>query len=63
MYSRAPTSDAAGVTIIETSGVAHRIEFRADHINNQPKIIHTTAPSLISAGTRFTVHWPAPDLL
>ena len=55
--------DAAGVTIIETSGVAHRIEFRADHVNNQPKIIHTTAPSPISTGTRFTIHWPAPDLL
>ena len=55
--------DAAGVTIIETRGVAHRIEFRVDHINNQPKIIHTTAPSPISVGTRFTIHWPAPDLL
>jgi DNA topoisomerase VI subunit B len=54
---------AAGVTIIETSGVAHRIEFRADHINNQPKIIHTTTPSPISAGTRFTIHWPEPGLL
>ena len=56
-------SDAAGVTIIETSGVAHRIEFRSDHIDNQPKIIHTTAPSPIGAGTRFAVHWPAPELL
>jgi hypothetical protein len=55
--------DAAGVTVIETRGVAHRIEFRADHINNQPKIIHTTAPSPIGTGTRFTVHWPAPGLL
>jgi hypothetical protein len=55
--------DAAGVTIIETRGVAHRIEFRADHIDNQPKIIHMTAPSPISTGTRFTIHWPAPDLL
>jgi DNA topoisomerase VI subunit B len=55
--------DAAGVTIIETSGVAHRIEFRADHVKNQPKIIHTTTPSPISTGTRFTIHWPAPDLL
>ena len=51
-------SDAAGVTTIETSGVAHRIEFRADHIDNQPKIIHTTAPSPIGTGTRFTIHWP-----
>jgi hypothetical protein len=57
------TGDAAGVTIIETRGVAHRIEFRADHINNQPKIIHATAPSPISTGTRFTIHWPAPGLL
>jgi DNA topoisomerase VI subunit B len=55
--------DAAGVTIIETSGVAHRIEFRADHVNNQPKIIHTTAASSISTGTRFTIHWPDPSLL
>jgi DNA topoisomerase VI subunit B len=46
--------DAAGVTIIETRGVAHRIEFRADHIDNQPKIIHTTEPSPITTGTRFT---------
>jgi hypothetical protein len=55
--------DAAGVTIIEAHGVGHRIEFRADHINNQPIIIHTTAPSPIGTGTRFTVHWPKPDLL
>jgi DNA topoisomerase VI subunit B len=57
------SGDAAGVTIIETRGVAHRIEFRADHINNQPKILHTTAPSSIGTGTRFTIHWPAPHLL
>jgi hypothetical protein len=55
--------DAAGLTVIETRGLAHCIEFRADHITNQPKIIHTTAPSPISTGTRFTIHWPAPDLL
>ena len=29
--------EAAGVTIIEAHGIAHRIEFRVDHINNQPK--------------------------
>jgi hypothetical protein len=57
------SGDAAGVTVIESRGVAHRIEFRADHINNQPKILHTTAPSPISKGTRFTVHWPAARLL
>jgi hypothetical protein len=57
------TGDAAGVTIIETHGITHRVEFRADHIDNQPKIIHTTVPSTITAGTRFTIHWPAPELL
>ena len=50
------SGDAAGVTIIETRGVAHRIEFRVDHINNQPKIIHTTAPSPIAH--RNQVHDP-----
>jgi DNA topoisomerase VI subunit B len=57
------SGDAAGVTIVETRGVAHRIEFQVDHINAQPKIIHTTANSPVNVGTRFTVHWPAPRLL
>jgi DNA topoisomerase VI subunit B len=52
-------NEAAGVTIIETRGVKHRIEFRVDHINNQPKITHTTTPSTITVGTRITVKWPA----
>jgi DNA topoisomerase VI subunit B len=51
-------NEAAGVTIIETRGVKHRIEFRVDHIN-QPKITHTTTPSTITVGTRITVKWPA----
>jgi DNA topoisomerase VI subunit B len=50
--------DAAGVTVIESSGVAHRIEFKVDHINNQPRIVHTTAPSPIEVGTKITIHWP-----
>lgn len=53
--------DAAGVTIIETRGLRHQIEFRVAHVDNQPKIIHTTAPSPIEAGTKITVHWP-PEL-
>jgi DNA topoisomerase VI subunit B len=52
-------TDAVGMTIIETRGVEHRIEFRVDHINNQPKIGHTTAPSSIRTGTKITVNWPA----
>jgi DNA topoisomerase VI subunit B len=51
-------ADAVGVTIIETRGVNHCIEFRVDHVNNQPKIAHTTTPSRINAGTRITVKWP-----
>jgi hypothetical protein len=57
------TGDRAGVTIIEVRGVAHRIEFRVDHVNNQPKIIHTAAPTTVETGTRFTIHWPASDAL
>ena len=55
--------DRAGVTIIESRGVEHRIEFRVDHVNNQPRIVHTTAPSPVEVGTRFTVHWPPSTLL
>jgi hypothetical protein len=51
-------NEAAAVTIIETRGVKHRIEFRVDHVNNQPKITHATAPSTINVGTRITVKWP-----
>ena len=51
-------ADAAGVTIIETRGVRHQIEFRVDHINNQPKIIHTTAESSVKVGTKLTIKWP-----
>jgi hypothetical protein len=54
---------AVGVMIIEAHGCAHRIEFRADHINSEPKIIHTTGPSPVNVGTRFTVYWPRPELL
>jgi hypothetical protein len=53
-------SDAAGVTIIEARGIAHRIEFRVDHVNNQPKIIHTTAESPVTVGTKLTIKMAAP---
>jgi DNA topoisomerase VI subunit B len=51
-------AEPVGTTIIETRGVKHRIEFRADHVNNQPKISHTTAPSTVTVGTKITVKWP-----
>jgi hypothetical protein len=55
-------SDGNAVTIIETQGVKHRIEFCVDHINSQPKIIHTTSESPINVGTKLTIKWP-PGLL
>jgi DNA topoisomerase VI subunit B len=51
--------EAVGTTIIETRGVAHRIEFRVDHVNNQPKITHATTPSPVNVGSKITVKWPA----
>jgi hypothetical protein len=52
-------TEAAGLTIIETRGVKHCIEFRVDHINNEPKITHITTPSSINVGTKITVKWPS----
>jgi hypothetical protein len=54
-------ADAAGITIIETRGIRHQIEFRVDHINNQPKIIHTTAESSVNVGTKLTIQWPQAE--
>jgi DNA topoisomerase VI subunit B len=51
-------TEAAGVTIIETRGERHRIEFRVDHVNNEPRISHTTTESPINVGTKVTVKWP-----
>jgi DNA topoisomerase VI subunit B len=53
--------DTAGTTIIETRGIKHQIEFRVDHINNQPKIIHTTVDSPVTVGTKLTINWPPED--
>jgi len=55
---RVRSGDAAGVTVIESRGVTHRIEFRVDHINNEPRIVHTTAPSAVEIGTKLTINWP-----
>ena len=51
-------AEAAGVTIIETRGQRHRIEFRVDHVNNEPKITHDIKPSSVNVGTKVTVRWP-----
>ena len=65
VLDRREGGDRAGVTTIEARGVLHRIEFRVDHISNQPKIVHTTAPSPVVVGTKFTLHlhWPQVGLL
>ena len=55
-------AEAVGVTIIETRGIEHRIEFRVDHVNNEPKITHTTSPSPVKTGTRITIKWPVIPL-
>jgi DNA topoisomerase VI subunit B len=55
-------TDAVGMTIIETRGVEHRIEFRVDHINNQPKISHDIAPSSVRVGTKITLKWSKASL-
>jgi hypothetical protein len=52
-------ADAVGETVIEALGIEHKIEFRVDHINNEPKITHSASPSPVRTGTRVTVKWPA----
>jgi DNA topoisomerase VI subunit B len=51
-------TEATGVTIIETRGAKNCIEFRVDHINNEPKITHTIGHSSVKTGTKITVKWP-----
>jgi DNA topoisomerase VI subunit B len=55
--------DGLGVTVIESRGLSHRIEFRVDHINNQPRIVRTAAPSPLEVGTRFTIAWPPTNVM
>jgi DNA topoisomerase VI subunit B len=50
--------DACSETVIEAKGIAHQIKFAVDHIRQEPRIEHTTRPSLIVSGTRITVEMP-----
>jgi len=59
-YNREINAEAVGVTIIETRGQSHRIEFRVDHVNSQPKLTHTVTPCARARGTAITVKWPKP---
>jgi DNA topoisomerase VI subunit B len=52
--------EATGITIIETHGQSHRIEFKVDHVTNQPKLIHTVTPCARQRGTAVIVKWPQP---
>jgi DNA topoisomerase VI subunit B len=63
VLDRGRGDDAAGMTIIESHGVTHRIEFKVDHISNQPKIVHATSASPIKVGTKLTIHWPPSKIL
>ena len=54
----ADAAEAIGETIIEARGTAHKIKFLVDHVTNEPRITHTTAPSPIAIGTRITIKWP-----
>jgi DNA topoisomerase VI subunit B len=58
----AGNADPAGITVIETRGIKHQIEFRVDHINNEPRIIHTKTESSVKVGTKLTINLPH-DLL
>jgi DNA topoisomerase VI subunit B len=50
--------EASGQTLIEAHGIAHHITFAVDHIQQEPKIVHTTKPSPVVCGTRVTVKLP-----
>src|SRR5262249_43076350 len=50
--------EPVGQTIVETRGQKHLIEFRVDHVNNEPKINHTITRSAVTVGTKITVAWP-----
>ena len=49
---------ATGETLIESHGTAHRINFKVDHVRQEPKIDHIRERSSVKNGTKITVHWP-----
>src|SRR6516162_8299166 len=56
-------SGTQGETVIESRSTAHRIVFAADRIRQEPRLEHTTRPSLIKKGAVMTVRWPNSALL
>jgi DNA topoisomerase VI subunit B len=55
---REDNAEATGVTLVETRGIKHRIEFRVDHVSNEPRVSHTRTTSRITVGTKVTIKWP-----
>ena len=54
-----PENEAAvGTTLIETRGITHKIEFRVNHVTNEPRLTYTTGASSVMNGTRVTIRWP-----
>jgi hypothetical protein len=49
---------AAGETVIEARGAAHRITFAVDHVRQEPKITRTSGASPVKIGTRVCLFWP-----
>jgi DNA topoisomerase VI subunit B len=47
-----------GRTVIESRGIRHQITFAIDPVRREPRIEHSTEPSLVKNGTRVTVHLP-----
>jgi DNA topoisomerase VI subunit B len=47
-----------GRTVIESRGICHNIVFAIDPIRREPKIEHTTEPSLVKTGTQIAVYLP-----
>jgi DNA topoisomerase VI subunit B len=47
-----------GETLIESQGATHRINFKVDHMRQEPKIDHFRERSSVKNGTRITVRWP-----
>jgi hypothetical protein len=47
-----------GETVIESRGTAYRINFKVDHVRQEPKIDHVCERSSVKNGTRITVRWP-----
>jgi DNA topoisomerase VI subunit B len=47
-----------GRIVIEAHEVAHEVQFRVDHVRQEPKLAHSCAVSPVRTGTRITVFWP-----